>query len=338
MSIFRLFYSKTPKIKDTNGKVLPNSITSLEKVKIGDINQYLLIRGHDVNNPVLLFLHGGPGSPEMGIANLFQRRAEEFFTIVHWDQRGAGKSYSKKITEETLNIEQFISDTHELIHLLRKRFNKEKIYLLGHSWGTVLGILVVQRYPELFHAYIGMGQVINIIENEKISFQYTLDAAKKAGNKKVINKLESLEPPYVGDLKALRFQRKWLAKYGGALHNEKSIMAVMKKMLVSPEYSLKDLPKFIKGMIKSLKVMWGQLTEINFLEQVPELKIPIFFFVGRYDYQVPFELVEIFYKKLKAPKKFLIWFENSGHFPNFEEPDKFQEALISEVLQEIRGK
>ncbi len=337
MSILRMFYSKTPKIKNADGKVPPNSIASLEKVKIKGIDQCLLIRGHDVNNPLLLFLHGGPGSPEMGLAYLSQRRAEEYFTIVHWDQRGAGKSFSKKIPAETLNVEQFISDTHELVQLLKSRFNKEKIYLLGHSWGSVLGTLVVQRYPDLFHAYIGMGQVVNMIENENISYKYTLDAAKKAGNNKVVNKLETLDPPYIDDIKALRFQRKWLARYGGALHDEKSMMVMIKKGFLSPEYSLRDLPRFIKGSLRTAKAMWEELADINFIEQVPELKVPVYFFEGRYDYQVPFELAEKFYEKLKAPKKKLIWFEKSGHCPNFEEPEKFQDALIS-VNQEIKGK
>ena len=166
---FSLFYTKTPKIKDSYGNIKQDSITSLEKITLGGIKQTILIRGHDTKSPILLFLHGGPGFPEMDIAYKFQRKLEEHFIVVNWDQRGAGKSFSKKIPRESMTIEQFISDAHELIRFLRERFDKEKIYLVGHSWGTTLGLLLTQRYPELFFAYVGIGQVVNALESEQIS-------------------------------------------------------------------------------------------------------------------------------------------------------------------------
>ena len=333
MTIFSLFSSKTPKIKDSSGNIPPHSIASLEMVKIGGIDQCVLIRGHDINNPLLLFLHGGPGSPEMPFACSTQKKLEQYFTVVHWDQRKAGKSYSKKIPNEALNIEQYISDAHELIQILKERFKKEKIYLIGHSWGSILGTLVVQRYPELFHAYVGMGQVVNMKEGEKITYQYTLDAAKKAGNKKVISKLEKIKPPYGSNIKDLRFQRKWLTRYGGAIYGKKNQWSVLKLYFTSPEYSLRDIIKTIKGILNTLNYMWEQILDIDFFVQVPELKMPVYFFEGRHDYQVPFELVEKFIENLKAPKKKIIWFEKSGHLPNVQETEKFEQALISEVLQ-----
>ena len=148
---FRPFYSETPPILGENGNTKPNSITSMEFVEIGGIQQWIMIRGHDLNNPLLLLLHGGPGSAESPLAYKFQRDLEKSFIVVNWDQRGGGKSYFKKIPIESMNIEQFITDTHDLIQMLKKRFDKEKIYLVGHSWGSMLGTLVVQRYPELFY-------------------------------------------------------------------------------------------------------------------------------------------------------------------------------------------
>lgn len=332
MSFLRIFYSKTPKIKDENGKIPPNSMASLEKVIIGNFNQSLLIRGHDINNPILLILHGGPGYPKMPSAYYTQRLLEKHFIVVNWDQRGAGKSYSRTVFKKNLNVEQYILDTKELVEYLIERFKKEKIFLLGHSWGSLLGTLVVQRYPELFHAYIGMGQVINMIKGENISYQYVLDAAKKEGNQKVIDKLKSLNPPYGKNIKELLYQRKWLTRYGGAIHGETSEWVYRKKIFKSPEYSLRDDYKLLRGVFKTLKIMWEQMIDINFLEQVPELKVPVYFFEGRHDYQVPFELVEIFFDKLKAPKKKLIWFEYSGHSPNLQETEKFEQTLISELL------
>ncbi len=334
MSIFSLFYSKTPEIKDVKNKVPLNSIASLERITIGGIDQQILIRSHNIENPILLFLHGGPGVPEMPLAYICQRNLERDFLIVNWDQRGAGKSYSKDIPEESFTIEQFISDAHELIIHLLEKFDKKKLFLLGHSWGSVLGILIAQRYPELIHAYVGMGQVVDASRGEDISYKYALDAAKKAGNRKVADKLLNIKPPYQNNVKDLLFQRKWLTKYGGAIYGEKSQWWIYKKFFSSPEYSFIDIIKLIKGALHSVKAMWEEICEINFLEQIPELKVPVYFFEGKNDFQVPCELAEEYYLKIKAPKKELVWFNNSGHSPNIEEPSKFETEMISEVLSE----
>jgi len=334
-----MFYSKTPKIKDDNGKIKPNSVASLESVKIGGIDQWIIIRGHDKSNPILLFLHGGPGSIEGPFAYKFQRDLEEHFIVVNWDQRGAGKSYSRKIPKDTMTIEQFILDTHELIELLLNRFNKKKLYLVGHSWGSTLGALVVSRYPELIQAYVGIGQVVNILENEKVSYKYSIDQAKERGNEKALKQLKKLEPypeKHINDTKALRKQRKWLVKFNGVMHNESSWWPHIKITLGSPEYSLKDIIKTLRGLKLSLKTMWTQLFEIDFPTQIPELKVPVYICMGRYDYNTPFELAEKYFNQLKAPKKEFIWFENSGHLLNSEEPEKFNEILINKVLKETK--
>jgi pimeloyl-ACP methyl ester carboxylesterase len=331
---FSLFYSKTPKIKDAKGNIKLNSIASLEKIMIGGKNQCILIRGHNVNNPLLLLLHGGPGTAEMPLAHRFERDLEKHFTIVNWDQRGAGKSFSRKIPKESMNVKQFISDTHELVLMLKERFNKEKLYLVGHSWGSQLGSLVVHRFPEHFYAYIGVGQVVDLYENERISYQFTLNEARKRNNEKAIKQLEALQP-YTGfEFKKLRKQRKWLNKFGGATHAFKSQFSLVKLGLSAPEYSLRDFFKFVRGMLFSLKSIWTDLFEYNLSELITEYKVPVYFFIGRYDYNTPFELSEKFFEQIKAPKKEYIWFENSAHMPNFEEYKKFDELLISKVLPE----
>lgn len=161
--------SRTPQIRDEKGKVIPGSIASLEKVYIGGVKQWILIRGRSVNNPVLLFLHGGPGSAEWPLVRDYNRSLEDHFIHVYWEQRGAGKSYSKNIGN--MHIDQFISDTRELLQYLQKRVNREKVFLIGHSWGSLLGILTAEKYPELFHAYIGVGQFVSAKEQEEISYQ-----------------------------------------------------------------------------------------------------------------------------------------------------------------------
>ncbi len=334
MVSLRMFSSKTPKIKDIDGKIKPNSVASLESVQIGGINQWIIIRGHDKNNPILLFLHGGPGSIEGPFAYKFQRDLEKHFIVVNWDQRGAGKSYSKKIPKESMKIEQFILDTHELIQLLLTRFNKKNLYLVGHSWGTILGTLVVSRYPELIQAYVGIGQVVNILENEKVSYKYTVDQANERGNEKALKQLKKLEPypeKDINDTKALRKQRKWLMKFNGVMHNESGWWPHIKIAFGSPEYSLKDMIKSIRGVKFSLKTMWTQLFEIDFPKQIPELKVPVYICMGRYDYNTPFELAEKYFNRLIAPKKEFIWFDNSAHMLNTEESEEFNNFLISLV-------
>jgi pimeloyl-ACP methyl ester carboxylesterase len=332
-----MFYSRTPKIKDRNGKYKPNSIAIIEKLPIGGIDQFILIRGHDKGNPLILFLHGGPGSVATPFAYKIHRDLEEHFIVVNWDQRGAGKSYSKKIPKESMKIEQFILDAHELIQLLLTKFNHKKLYLVGHSWGTILGTLVVSRYPELIHAYIGVGQVVNILDNERLSYQYTIDQAKKQGNEKALKQLKKLEPypeRDINDIKALRKQRKWLTKFGGVMHNGTSWWPYIKIVLASPEYSLKDMNKFIKGLKFSLEAMWSQLFEIDFFKQISEIKVPVYICMGRFDYNTPFELAEKYFNRLQSPKKKYIWFENSAHMLTIEESEKFNNFLINVVLKD----
>lgn len=330
---FSLFYSKTPKIRDSEGNIKPKSVTTLEKVALGGINQSILIRGHDISAPILLFLHGGPGFPEMGVAYKFQRKLEEHFIVVNWDQRGAGKSFSKKIPEESMTIEQFVSDALELIQLLRERFEKEKIYLVGHSWGSALGLLLIHRYPELFFAYIGIGQVIDPLESEHVSLEFVQSVAKDRRNKKAIKELAEIQLPYGKNINALLTQRKWLQKFGGTTY-EKGGMFLFKIALGSPESSFKDVFNLFKCLNFSLENMNTEIEELKFFKTIPEVSIPVYFCIGRHDYQVSFELAERYFNQLQAPQKKLIWFENSAHLPHLEEPEKFDDVMISMVLPE----
>ena len=274
----------------------------------------------------------------MALAYKYERTLEEHFIVVNWDQRGAGKSYSKKIATESLNTEQYISDCVELVKILMNRFKKKKIYIMGHSWGSVLGTYVVQRHPEFFYAYIGIGQVANMIQNEQISYKFVYDRAKETNNDKALKKLEEIQPYDGKDFKKIKIQRKWLTKFKGSVYNFKSEWDMMKYGLGSPEYSLRDFIKFFKGSKFTIDAMLEQLTEVDFFTEVPELKVPIYICQGRHDYQTPFELAERFFNQVKAPKKKFIWFENSAHSPIFEESEKFNSVLINEVLKDTYPK
>jgi len=315
--------AKTPPMRT------PQGIASLEAVTLGGVKQWILIRGQDRSNPVLLFLHGGPGSPEMPLEHHFGPPLEEHFVVVHWDQRGAGKSWHPGLPKDSMTIEQFISDTHELVELLRKRFGQEKIYLMGHSWGSLLGVRVVQKYPDLFYAYIGIGQCVDLKRNEEISYQFVLEEAEKRGNQKALRQLKKIGPPPYDNLRELGTQRKWLTRFGGGITREGKFSPLIKIAIKAPEYTPADFVKYLYGNYYGSKHLEDEVMTINFLEQAPRLEAPVYFFEGRHDYNTPWELVQEYYEKLDAPSgKHLVWFENSAHSPNLEEPGKFVDELI----------
>lgn len=324
-----LLGTKTREFKDSKRRIIPESIAELQSIMLGDIEQYILIRGKNRNNPVILFLHGGPGSAQIGFAPRYQRKLEDEFVVVNWDQRGAGKSYSKNIPKESMTMDQFISDAKELVEYLCTKFDKEKIYLVGHSWGSVLGSMLAYRYPKRFIAYIGIGQVVNMCDNELISYKYVMEEARKANNKKVVKALKRIgQPPYKNQIKDIMIQRKWLNKFKGAVYEKKLSKEIAGSFITSPEYSLLDTFKFFKGNKFSIKYMWSELASFAIIKDVLEIEIPVYFCIGRYDYNTPFELSYDYYEKLKAPHKEYIWFERSAHSPIFEEPEKFCETIL----------
>lgn len=321
--------AKTPPI-DT-----PDSIASLEKVELGGVNQWILVRGNDVKNPVLLFLHGGPGSTQIPLAHYYGYPLEEHFVVVHWDQRGAGKSYHPTIPPDSMNIGQFMSDTHELVLMLRQRFGVDKVYLMGKSWGSLLGIRVVQSYPDLFYAYVGIGQVAHMEKNEAISYKFVLREAKARANKRAIRELTMIGPPPYDNMLELAIQRVWLSEFDGVVFNEAGKNAKVGK--ISVEYTPLDRMKRVWGTIYSPWHMWDEIMETDFFEQAPRLEVPIYFFLGRHDYNTPFELAEQYFEMLDAPSgKELIWFEDSAHSPNFEETEKFARMMVEKVLEETK--
>ena len=317
----------------------PSGIASLEKVKLGGVEQWVLIRGQDVKDPVLLFVHGGPGSPETPMERVFGRGLEKHFVLVMWDQRGAGKSYHPGLPPASMNVRQFIEDTHELTLRLRERFHVEKIYLVGHSWGSLLGALTVQQYPDLYYAYVGIGQVVDLKRNEEISYRFVLAEARKRHNLFAIQQLTMIGPPPYSGIAELATQRYWLSQFGGAIYKKESSARTAAAPFQATEYTALDFIKYLIGEYFSIKHMWPEVLKYNLIEQVPRLELPVYFFEGRHDYNTPWELVQEYYDKLEAPKgKQLIWFEDSAHSPNLEEPEKFAEMMVTRVKAETLPK
>lgn len=321
-------------IRDMQHIPSPNAIERLETIDIGGIKQWISIRSYDRNNPVLLVLHGGPGDVTMPKSWYFQRGWEEYFTVVQWDQRGAGKTYAEndpKVIEETLTIPQMISDTEEVILWLRKEFQQDKIFLLGHSWGSFLGLTMADRHPEWLHAYIGVGQGTDVPESERRGWAFAMEQAKKDNNNEAIKELNSIAPYAVeGEqvkLENLYLQRKWLNYYGGAIYGRNSFSHEAAALYLSPEYSEQDIQAASKGGQQSANKLLADVIMLD-LTSITELKCPIILLNGRHDYNVSSEVAAEWFETLQAPYKKLIWFERSGHMVMNEEPGKTLVSLI----------
>jgi len=306
----------------------PHAIAELEKQTIGGSDQWLLIRGTDRRQPVILFLHGGPGTAQIGFATSVQGELEKHFVVVNWDQRGAGLSFtSRQQLEGTMTIEQFLADLLEVVQMLLSRFGQDKLFLVGHSWGTILGTLFASRYPQYLHAYIGVGQIGHMLQGEQASYDYVLQKAEETGNRKAQKELAALAAQPM-DLKRIGVERKWLRTFGGVTHTLNFTRWVMGQGLRSTTYTLMDLVKFGRGAAFSLQSLWGEVMEIDLFRLVPELKLPVWFFTGRYDYNTPFSVAERYYEILQAPRKQWVWFEHSAHAAPFEEPEAFTRELV----------
>ena len=335
-----LFWAHTPTFKDDSGNEIPNSISEMRMVTIEKTKQFVLIRGESISNPVLLLLHGGPGSPETGLFRYYNYSLEKKFVVVYWDQRVCGKSYTKKSVGEPLSVDMFVDDVCELAQYLRSNLKKEKIFLLGHSWGTLIGTMAAHRCPELFYAYVGTGQVSSMPAGELESYRFAINAAKESNNKKALKELKEIGEPengiYKCGISGIKRERKWLTYFGGAIYGEKSFLPLLKKLLITKEYNLIDFYHFFKGMNAPSrnKMSQGEFLKINLFETVKELEIPIYFFLGRHDYQIPSSVAEKYFNYLKAPKKTLEWFEESAHCSCFEESSKFNKLMVEKVLKE----
>lgn len=331
-------FATTPPITDAQGKIVPGSIATLEKVQLGGSEQWISIRGRDVNNPVLLFLAGGPGGSQLTTARHALAGLEDHFVVVNWEQPGAGKSFNA-VDRSTLTPERYIADGHELTLYLRQRFDREKIYVLGESWGSALGIMLVQRYPDLFHAHIGTAQMVAFLETDQICYDFAINWAQERGDTQRIARLqEQGPPPYYGEGVAWK-QVGYLKDTYAYMDQNPAIIGGFNtpRDLASPEYGLIDKVNWARGPLDTLGVVYPHLWDVDFRKQAAHLDVPVYFLIGRHDVNAPPALVEAYYELLDAPHKELVWFERSGHTPWTSEPDKFVAVMVNTVLAQTQA-
>ncbi|WP_198524901.1 alpha/beta fold hydrolase [Niameybacter massiliensis] len=312
----------------------PNGIEQMEKRKIGGIWQYLYIRGENKKNPVILFLHGGPGSSMMPFIPDFQFGWEKDFTVVQWDQRNTGKTLKANNPEEVANtatITQMLADTLEVVRYLTQKLGKEKVIILGHSWGSVLGTLFVKKYPQYVSGYIGVGQVVSFRKNEQVGFNKVMACAKAQGATKHIEKLKSLEPypalQYTQEeLKRLMQVRQIQQKYNLAMGPDLKLVSTV---FLSPYMSIKEGMSFTSDIGKNYRKLWPFLYDEYDLERYStEYKVPVIYIMGEEDWQTPYSLAKAYFEKIEAPYKKFKSIPAAGHATMIDQPELFTKAIL----------
>jgi len=327
---------KPTPIVDENGNPLAGSLSEKIWVNINGVKQGMFIISKAANNPVLLFVHGGPGMPEYWLTERYPTGLENDFTVVWWEQRGAGLSYSPDIPQETMTYEQFIADTLAVTNYLRNRFHQEKIYLMAHSGGTLFAIQAVARAPELYYAYIGMAQMVYGLKSEQLAQEYMLAKFKENGKPDAVRLLQanpvSLNDPLPAAYDAVRDDYMHSLGIGTTRKMKSVITGIFLPSWLSRVYTLGEKINLWRGKFSSKRMMWESAQATDLTPKVKELKLPVYFFDGKYDYTCNYSLAKAYFEQLKAPLKGFYTFENSAHTPLFEEPEKAQKILREDVL------
>ncbi|MEH6946541.1 alpha/beta hydrolase [Bacillus sp. JJ634] len=301
------------------------SISTMEQIKINGTEHEIMIRGVDSNNPILIFVHGGPACSEIPFVRKYQEDLENQFTIVHYDQRGSGKSYHFFEDYSNLNTDLLVEDLLALTDYITERLNQEKVLLIGHSFGTYIGMKAVAKAPEKYYAYIGIGQVADVIQSELDSLEFTMEQAKLAGNWDDVERLMQLQP-------LIEQGEEWtprnlVRKYGGAARRINDNTDYLKGFLFNSEYNGLDIVRYLRGINVTQEALLNEGSKHNISEIVDQVDLRVYFIMGKFDYMTSVNAAKNYYDSMKAPMKEFIVFEESAHYPQFEEKEKFAEWL-----------
>jgi proline iminopeptidase len=315
----------------------PNGVEHLQTVRIGDIDQWVSIRGRDRRNPLLLVINGGPGYVLMPESWWMSRDWEEYFTVVHWDQRGSGKTLlinDPAKLAPTMTLARSVADAEEMVGWLRKEFGKRKVFVLAHSAGTYVGVQLALRHPDWLYAYIGVGQMADMPESERRGWAFAMDAARRSRNAEAIHQLQSIAPYFApghpNPLKDLYLERKWVGYFGGVMAYRHDNVADSDLVKLSPDYTREELRHIYDGNEFAERFLLADLVDGDW-SVTRTLGCPLFLFEGRHDYNANSEVAWEWFQKVQAPAKRFVWFENSGHMPMTEEPGKFLVSLVGFV-------
>jgi pimeloyl-ACP methyl ester carboxylesterase len=327
---------------DKDGKVLEGSISEKIFVNIGGVKQGMFVRSKNPDNPVLLFLHGGPGFPNYFLFEKFKPGLEDFFTVCYWEQRGGGLSYSPEVTLESMTLEQLSRDAIEVTNYLRARFEKNKIYIIAWSGGTTIALPAISKAPELFHDYIAIAQITRQSESERIVYNYMLEQFTELNDQRSVKELQKFNH-LATESDLISFYNSGardIMMHELGIGTMRSMKSVFKDIFL-PVWTCRAYTLREKYIIWKSKLMFLPKTNLktetlttDFFEAYPKTDVPIYFMCGKYDLTVNVDLSRDYYNHLDAPLKGFYTFENSAHGPLFEEPDRFRKVLVNDVLQQ----
>jgi proline iminopeptidase len=315
---------------DARGRVVPGSVAELTDHLIGGVPQRLWFRGLDSGRPAIILLHGGPGASEAALVRRFNSDLERHFLVIYWEQRATGRSHSRDIPAGSMTMAQFVRDLDDVVEVVRERFHKDRVVLLGHSWGSAIGLLYAAQFPEKVTAYLGVGQVVDMPAGERMSWEFATTEARRRRHRRALRDLERIGPP-PHTVDEMLTSRKWVERFGGTFHGSLSTGALIWAALRTDEANLVDLIKFGQGNRFSLEHLWQEFQAFHLDNAMSSFEVPIAFLLGRHDWVTPSVLAEAYLRRIQAPCTQIVWFERSAHNPPFEEPDAFTRAVIDTV-------
>ena len=331
--------ASTPPVMGRDGRPVPGGIADMATVRLGGADQTVMIRAADPDKPVLLYLSGGPGQSDLGYARVLLEPLTADFVVAVWDQRGSGRSYAALDPTSSLTLEQAITDTVELSEYLRNRFSEQKIYVLGESWGTTLGVLAVQDRPDLFHAYIGSGQMVSQRQTDRIIWRDLLAYADRTGNGDLYDQVLTLgEPPYRdtpwANSVVMGYYPLIETPYTppAAYVDRGNASGVGPYGVLASEYAFIDKMNVIRGLVDMFSLMYPQLQGIDFRTDVSALEVPVYVLDGAHELRARRDLAHEWFEGLSAPHKELITYEDAGHSVVFEEADAFHRLMTESIV------
>lgn len=327
MLIMLFFPTWTPAIQGEK------SISLLTQLKINGAGHEVMIRGVDRSNPILLVVHGGPGCSEIPYVRKYQQELEKQYTVVHYDQRGSGKSYHFNEDYSSLTTDILVDDLLALTDEVMQMLDRPKVLLMGHSFGTYIGMKAAAKAPEKYYAYIGVGQVANTIESELDSLDYTIEQARLAGNEQDAMQLEQLRG--LIEIGESYTPRNMVRKYGGAARLIDDNQDYFEGFLLNSEYNGLDVIRYLRGIMVTQELLLKEEVESNLPVLVKELELPVYFVMGAYDYMTSVQSARNYFDQLEAPHKSFVVFEHSAHYPHFEEKERFLSWLNETVTPSV---
>jgi pimeloyl-ACP methyl ester carboxylesterase len=321
-------------VLDEAGVVVPGSISEKTFIEIGGAAQGVFIRGRSTELPVLLYLHGG--IPDYFLTARHPTGLEDDFIVVWWEQRGSGLSHAAADPSKPITVDQLTSDAIELAEHLRRRFRQDRIYLMGRSGGTFLGMQVIQRAPEMFQAYIGVGQITDQLESEQRAYEYMLGRFREAGDTKWVRRLEATSVEHGTPRQYLRIRDDAMHRLGiGTMHEVKSIvLGLFVPSLLFPDYTVREKWNLWAAKARhGVSALWEPMLATDLRQTVPEVLVPVYFLHGVHDYTCSYSLARSYAAALRAPVQGFYSFHDSAHSPIFEEPARVREIIRHDVLR-----